>query len=230
MAFKRFETRDALTEVLAQRIGDLLLADIERQGVAAIAVSGGNTPKPLFQALSNFDLPWEKVMVTLVDERWVSPEDEASNEKLVRSFFLQNLASKAQFIPHKNSAESPFQGEEALAGELAELPEQFTLVILGMGEDGHTASFFPGAETLSEAIDMDSGKLCQGVVPQTAPHARMTLTLPRLLKSQQIVLHLTGAGKLPVYEKALERGDLEALPVRTVLHQDQTPVDVYWAE
>jgi len=98
-----------------------------------------------------------------------------------------------------------------------------------MGEDGHTASFFPNAPELAAAIDPNCGEACMGVTPPVAPHLRMTLTLSRLLASRQIFLHLCGEGKTPVLEAAMGDGPTEEMPVRAVLRQDTTPVDIYWA-
>lgn len=225
-----FDSRDALTDALAGEILSRLKADIETKGEAGLAVSGGRTPVALFQALSQADLDWSKVIVTLVDERWVSPDHDDSNEKLVRTHLLQNKAAVARFIPHKTAAESPFEAESELNKALAALPDRLTVSILGMGEDGHAASFFPGADTLAKALDAGLHSDCCAVVPKTAPHPRMTLTLQRILRSDWIVLHLTGAGKKPVLEAALGDGPVTELPVRSVLKQNQTPVSVYWAE
>lgn len=230
MEHLEFDSRDALTERLAAAIIDKLKVAINETGEAGLAVSGGRTPVDLFKALSVADLDWTKVTITLVDERWVEPSDDDSNEKLVRTHLLQNNAAAARFIPHKSAHATPFEAEASLNKALAALPEQLTVTLLGMGEDGHTASFFPGADTLEKALDTQAHIDCCGVVPKTAPHARMTLTLKRILHSDWIVLHLTGAGKKPVLEAALGDGPVTDLPVRSVLKQTLTPVSVYWAE
>lgn len=225
-----FDSRDALTERLAGNIIERLQTAISETGEAGLAVSGGRTPVDLFKTLSVADLDWAKVTITLVDERWVEPSDDDSNEKLVRTHLLQNKAAAARFIPHKSHHATPFEAEASLNKALATLPEQLTVTLLGMGEDGHTASFFPGAATLNKALDSQNHIDCCAVVPKTAPHARMTLTLKRILHSDWIVLHLTGAGKKPVLEAALGEGPVVELPVRSVLKQRLTPVSVYWAE
>lgn len=223
------ETRDALTDKLIGEVGSRLSKAIAQHGKAALAVSGGRTPVDLFKGLSNVDLDWSKVVVTLVDERWVDPGDDASNERLVREHLLTGKAAQAQFIAHKNAAETPFDAETELNRALAVLPESITVTILGMGEDGHTASFFPGADALAKAIDPDNSSDCCGIVPKTAPNPRMTLTLQRILRSDWIVLHLTGDGKQTTLKTALADGPVEAMPVRSVLRQNRVPVSVYWA-
>ncbi|MCF6186211.1 MAG: 6-phosphogluconolactonase [Desulfobulbaceae bacterium] len=102
-------------------------------------------------------------------------------------------------------------------------------LILGMGGDGHTASLFPGAEKLAAATDMNSGEICMGIAPLTAPHERMTLTLPAILDTRQIVLHITGSEKQDVLKKAMGEGPPEEMPIRFILRQQRTPVAVYWA-
>ena len=114
MTQHEFDSRDALTDALAGELLGRLKADIETNGEAGLAVSGGRTPVALFQALSQADLDWSKVTVTLVDERWVSPDHDDSNEKLVRTHLLQNKAARARFIPHKTAAESPFEADQTL--------------------------------------------------------------------------------------------------------------------
>lgn len=229
MEQKNFNSRDELTHALAIEIALKLRDDIEKKGSATIAVSGGRTPIDLFKQLSCTDLDWSKVFVTLIDERWVEVDHEASNEALVRQFFLQDKASSATFIGLKTPDQSAYEAVSKLNQQLNQLPLPITVSILGMGEDGHTASFFPGADTLAKALDMNSGKLCCATTPLTAPHDRMTLTLPTILGSQHIILHLTGDSKLPVLEAAMLEGAVETMPVRSVLKQTQTPVTIYFA-
>jgi len=226
---KNFESRDELTAHFAKEIIGRLEQDVDAHGVASLAVSGGRTPVDLFKALSTAEIDWSKVVITLVDERWVEPTDDASNEKLVRQHLLVGPAASATFIAHKTGHGSAFDAIESLNIDLGKLPEIFTVVILGMGEDGHTASFFPGAETLPQCLDTKNPLDCCATTPLTAPFDRVTLTLNRVLKSRWIVLHLTGDAKVPVLENALTEGAVDAMPVRSVLKQSQVPVSIYFA-
>lgn len=226
---KSFETRDLLEGALTDRIVALLESGIKERGMASLVVSGGRTPAGLFQRLSHQDLDWSKVIVTLADERWVPADHADSNARSVETHLLQYHAAKAKFIPHVTAAPTPHEGQAELEVTLKQLPEQIDAVILGMGEDGHTASFFPNAPELAAAIDPEGTVACMAVTPPVAPHPRMTLTLPRLLASKQIFLHLCGEGKTPVLDAAIGEGALEEMPVRTVLKQSKTPVDIYWA-
>jgi len=106
---------------------------------------------------------------------------------------------------------------------------RFTVVILGMGDDGHTASLFPGSDALSTGLDLNSKKNCLSVTPLDAPHERMSMTLPKLLGSQEIIIHICGANKMVVLERALAGQDRHEFPVRSVLHQTETPVSIYWS-
>jgi len=228
--FHEFAHQQALCQKLSQRICAALQEAIAARGRAALVVSGGKTPIPLFAALSEISIEWDRVFITLADERWVEVSDRNSNETLVREHLLCNQARDVHFHGLKNTHTSAVDGEEECEETLAHLPRPFDIVILGMGPDGHTASLFPGAARLSEALDMGSGRLCMAMTSVSAPHDRMTLTLPVLLDSHQIYIHLSGREKRDVYERALGGDSVEKMPIRGVLGQHTVPVDVYWAD
>ena len=230
MEFRNFPDRQTLAQTLAEHIGSALQEDITRQGKASLVVSGGSTPRELFKQLSVVALPWQQVIVTLADERWVESASPDSNEALVRQELLQEQAAAANFVSLKNNAETPKKGEHECERRLQNIPRPFTRVVLGMGNDGHTASLFPDADQLSLAVDMGSNKLCAAIQPQTAPYERITLTLPALLAAKEIILHLTGRDKKVVLEQALADGPPKAMPIRFILRQQQVPVAVYWAD
>lgn len=227
--FINFPSTDELNSRLAQRITQELQKGLETKGKASLVVSGGRTPLGLFKLLSQQPLDWANVTITLADERWVDLDNESSNEKLVRENLLQGKASTATFVSLKSPAETPFDGAADIEPALNAMAKPFDVVILGMGDDGHTASLFPGATNLFPALEMKSGRLCMGMTPLTAPLDRITLTLPALLNSRQIFLHLVGEGKRAVYQQAQEGDDVNEMPVRSVLHQNKTPVDVFWS-
>lgn len=221
-----FVGAESLDVALVADVVAALGADIERQGSAILVVSGGRTPVGFMQRLSRQSLAWQQVTVTLADERWVGADDADSNEKLVRDHLLVNAASVAGFVGLKNAAATAAEGEVVANDSLGKLGK-FSVVILGMGEDGHTASLFPGAANLARGLDMTSGRACVAMTPLYAPRERMSLTLPRLLASSKIFLHLCGEGKRQVMVEALAGDDVLALPVRAMLMQQQTPVTVY---
>jgi len=226
---KEFSDRSSLVEEFSQQIGELLSRGIITSGRASIALSGGSTPVALFERLSLLDIPWKDVDITLVDERWVEVTEDVSNERLVRQHLLRNEAAAASFSGMKNSAITAGDGEKECEQQLLNISRPFDVLILGMGGDGHTASLFPGAEKLAVATAMDSGRTCIGLAPLTAPHERMSLTLPVILDSRQLFLHIVGQEKKDVLNKALNDGPSQDMPIRFVLRQQSTPLSVYWA-
>jgi len=226
---RTFSSRPELDEELARNVAAALEESIVRRGQGILVVSGGSTPLHFFHSLSRQDLPWEKVVVTLADDRWLAPDHRDSNEKLVREHLLINQARGARFLPLKNDAATPQEGADKLDALLKTLG-RFSVVILGMGSDGHTASLFPGATALAEGLNMDSGKDCIGVEPLTAPHLRMSLTLPRLLNTEHLIIHITGDEKKAILEKARGDNDPDKTPISAVLNQGLVPVTLYWAE
>ena len=229
-----FSDPESLSTELATTISTLLSAGIAKNGRASLAVSGGSTPVQLFKRLSNIDLSWQNVDILLVDERWVTPDDPDSNEHLVKTHLLQNKATAAAFTGMKNSAKTASEGEAECSKQLQKILRPFDVLLLGLGGDGHTASLFPGAARLPQATDMNSGKVCMGIAPVTAPHERMTLTLPIILDSKQIFLHITGQNKKNVLKQALVTGPAEEMPIRFILQnqaqKQKINFSIYWAE
>jgi len=218
----------ALQTALCGLIGGDLAKAVERDGRASLVVSGGSTPIPLFRNLSALDLPWEKVAIVPADERWVPADHEDSNENMIRRVLLRGNAARAAFVALKTAHESPEAAAADRSAAVAKLPRPFSVVILGMGNDGHTASLFPDTEALQAAL-ADDAPLCAAVRPKHAPHPRISLTLPALLDSRRIILHLKGEDKHRTYRKALEPGAVEAMPVRAILRQRKVPVEVFWS-
>jgi len=228
MQLHTFPDQQTLVSGLAEHLAAALRADIAERGRASLAVSGGSTPVPLFERLSGLDIPWRNVLITLADERWVDAASPDSNEALVRRHLLKNRAAAATFTGLKTAAATAAAGAADCEARLHRLPRPFTAVILGMGNDGHTASLFPCAPQLAEAADMGCGSSCAALRPQTAPHERMSLTLPALLDAREVILHITGPEKKTVLERALDAGPPEEMPIRFVLRQQTVPVAVYW--
>lgn len=209
-----FEAREALAEGLARDVADELARAIDAKGKATLAVSGGTTPKLFFEKLSMMDIAWSRVAVTLVDERQVPESSERSNARLVRQHLLQNKAAAARFVPLVDNPE-------------AEKIPAFDVAVLGMGNDGHTASFFPGGDTLAEAIDGGTRKRLIAITAPGAGEPRLTFTLPVLESAGRLALHIEGAEKKQVLKKALAEGPTKDMPVRAVL-RSAAPVTLYW--
>lgn len=223
-----FSTKDKLAAALAEAVAENLSQGIERRGAGTLAVSGGSTPMRFFTALAaREDVDWAKVTVTLVDERWVDDGSDRSNARLVKAHLLQGPAAAARFVPLYSGGDAPtLERIEQTNAALADLSTPFDAVILGMGTDGHTASFFPGGDALDNALTLDGPALA--IRAPGAGEPRVTLTLPRLLDTQALYLHIEGEDKAVVLDKALETGPVETMPVRAVLSQSQTPVSLYW--
>ncbi len=222
---RSYASREALDVALAGHIAGLLAADIERRGNASLAVSGGSTPKGLFARLSRAELDWSQVWITLVDERWVEADHADSNERLVRENLLQHSAAGARFVGLKSPGDDAVAGLAASEAKLAPLPRPFSCVVLGMGGDGHTASWFPQATNLGELLDPASNAVLGACDPVTAPHQRITLTLPAVLDAREIIIHITGDEKREVLARASE----ERYPIAAVSEQTRTPVCTWWA-
>jgi len=224
-----FNSRIALDNTLADKVASILTEAVKLKGKASIAVSGGSTPKGFFNALSQKDLPWSEITITLADERWVDIESDASNTRLVHENLLQNKAVNAKFF-HIKEGESLTEdtlNDLNLAASNAILP--FDVLILGMGEDGHTASLFPCSEQLEEALSLSAKPLVK-VLPKTAANERITFSFPYLKQSKNIFLHLCSASKKAVFVKALADKNSREMPIRAFLHDPEINTKVYWAE
>ena len=224
----RFDDRAQLAATLAAEITRSLERGVAERGVASLVVSGGSTPLPLFRDLREQPLDWDRVGITLADERWVAPDHADSNERLVRRELLRGDASRATFVPLKNSASSAEDGRDRCEEALAHLASPFDVVVLGMGGDGHTASLFPCSSELAAGLDLTRPERCLAVRPRTAPHPRMSLSLRALLDSRRLILHITGDEKWRVFQTAMEDGPREDLPIRAVL-RNAPEMEVYWA-
>lgn len=222
-----FETRDELAAALAARVADALKAAIVRRGVAFLAISGGTTPGRFFAALSREVLDWNKVTVTLVDERFVPESSPRSNAALAKANLLQNEASAAHFAPLFYEAANVEAGADVADAATRALPWPLDVSILGMGGDGHTASFFPDAAGLDALLDPTSSRLVMPVHSESAGEARLSLTLPALVGAGLVVVHIEGAEKRNVIEAALAAD--KALPIRTVLDRAPRVAEIYWA-
>jgi 6-phosphogluconolactonase len=231
MAFSRkdFENGAALAEGLATRVASALSEAIAARGTASIAVSGGSTPKAFFKVLSGKDIAWDKVTVTLVDERFVPADNPRSNHKLANEFLLIGKAEAAHFVPLYHAADTA-EGAAVIATQAtAGFSNPFDVAILGMGNDGHTASFFPSGNHLADALD---GKRPRGILTMEAEGAgepRLTFSFSALQDARLLVLHIEGAEKASVLEKALSGKDEAEMPIRAVLNRATSPVEIYWA-
>ena len=225
----RFPDAHALVRALSGEIKVDLAEAIAARDAASLVVSGGTTPGGLFDQLCHEKVDWGRVWVTLSDERWVDATSEASNENLVRTRLLQSQAATARFVGLKNPAPTPEAGADWSWRALTRMPRPYDVVLLGMGPDGHIASLFPGSLGLARALDAAAPSACVAMNALSPPHARISQNLAALLDSRRIVLLITGDEKWAVYQRAKTVGSASELPVRAILHQQSTPIDVYWS-
>ena len=210
--FRVFENREMAALTLATELGEILESAIEARRAAALVVSGGTTPAPMFRQLRERCLDWSKVTIVPSDERDVPLTHPDRNERMIREELLQGPASGAtlcSLIPPGS------------------LPTHFDATVLGMGQDGHTASLFPQSPDLPAALA--STKPLEYL---QAPHLearRISLTPKALLASSRICLLMFGEEKRRVIEAALQPGPVSQYPVRVILHQGTVPVTVFWA-
>lgn len=207
---------------LANQLAGELTACLMNHEHASFAVPGGTTPGPVFDSLSATDLHWDRIHVMLTDERWVPEEHERSNTRLVRERLLTGRAAMAQYVPLYAETATPEEAmAELTAGIRPELP--ISVLLLGMGTDGHIASLFPGADKLAEAMDSDAPPLMAMRAPG-APEPRVTLTAPVLSGAMSIHVLITGDEKRKALERARQADRLTA-PVRAVLGTAK----IHWA-
>lgn len=224
---KEFPSREELVDVLSARVTKDLEEAIALKGFATLVLSGGTTPVKFLNKLSFSAIAWEKVRVTLVDERWVNPTNNKSNEKLIRDNLLQNNAKKARLIPLKNDAIKAEFGIVSLEVMLKGLSMELDVVVLGMGLDGHTASFFPHSHELKHALTTND--LCCASTAVLEPKERITLTRSFLLGAKDLILHIEGKEKKEVFQKATHSDDETSMPIIAMMQQKEPLLEVYYA-
>ncbi len=214
---------------LADKVAETLSAAIEARGSASIAVSGGSTPKAFFQALSSRSIDWDKVTITLVDERFVPADNPRSNHLLVQENLLKDKAATAKFLPLYQAVASVEEAAAIATEKTRAVGHPFDVAILGMGNDGHTASFFPGGNNLLTALDPNTPRGIITMEAQDAGEPRLTFTFSSLQDARLLVLHIEGAGKKDVLAKAEAPGEETEMPIRAMLRRPASPVEIYWA-
>jgi 6-phosphogluconolactonase len=228
-AVRRYADAESMARDLSTRIGAVLDAAIGARGLASLVVSGGRSPVRLFELLRTQPLDWQRVCIALADERWVEPSDAASNERLVRDVLLRDRAAAASFLGLKNAAPTPDLGAVSAWETFARVPRPFDATLLGMGEDGHTASLFAGSPNLQRALNPAAVAGCVGMWAPTPPQPRLSLNLTALLDSRHILLLMAGDAKWRRYEAACAPGPADEMPVRGLLRDKRAPLEVCWS-
>jgi 6-phosphogluconolactonase len=216
---------------LADEIVTRLRSGITQNGKASFVGSGGSTPRRLYEDLSGKALDWDKVWVTLSDERWIDPGQDGSNEQLLRATLLRDKAAAAHLVPMKTLDASPVAAQQKVDQAIAAMPRPFDIMLLGMGDDGHTASLFPNMPGLEDAMDLHSPALVRAVHAEGAEQTseRLTLTLRAILDARWIVLLIKGEKKMQAYSHAISSSAHNSTPIRRVLESATAPTEVFWS-
>jgi 6-phosphogluconolactonase len=219
--------RPAQAAALAEAVAADLRAALAARGRARLAVPGGTTPGPFLTRLGAADLPWERVGVTLTDERWVPTSSDRSNQRLLGETLFAGPAAAAEFVPLYGATQDPAESIDAIRASLDRIALPLDVIVLGMGEDMHTASLFPGADTLASALAPDAPPAMAVRAPGAA-EPRVTLTAPVIRGAGAAYLLIQGAAKRAALERAAD-ARIEDAPVRVAL--DRTgPTQVFYAD
>ncbi len=229
---RTLKNKTDLVDLAATIIASRLQDDINIAGTASLLVSGGSTPGPVYGKLAETAMPWDKVKVGLVDERWVGEKDTGSNAAFIRRTLLQGLAAKADFISMKTPHKSAIAGQATVEKLYQKIPQPYSAAVLGMGADGHTASWFPQAGGLELALSPSNKKIVQAITanPSDVTGAyleRMSITRSALNKCKLVLLLITGMEKYDVFQMALTKQP--NLPVRAALDALGDRLIVLWA-
>lgn len=213
------KSRLEIEEQLAARIASDLKSEIEEFGDASLLVSGGSTPKGLFKSLCIKDIPWDKVRISLVDERFLPNGSKDQNGSLIKSYLLMNRAAKATFFPMVLDPLNLQKNLELFKDSLSKIRRPFTVVVLGMGNDGHTASFFPDSDELDKAIEDPNNDEVLITHTDSSPYARITFSFKALSKAKHLYLHFYGEEKHLILEKAKGKSGHLPYPIQKFLKE-----------
>lgn len=225
MAFQLYEFKN-ITQVstaLAQAVINSIQKELKQKDSINIAFSGGKSPLDFLKILSTFECEWQKCNISLVDERLVESHHPDSNAGVIKNYFLQNSAKVANFTPFFNSL-SPI---DVILKEANHTYKQPNLAILGMGNDGHTASLFPNALDFKESLTTEQNIVF--IEPQNAPHKRLSMSLSALQKCDKLFLLIIGDEKKQIFNEAAKNININ-LPISYILHSKEVNCDVYFSK
>lgn len=222
-------TRAEVEQALAGAIAIAIREAIESQGQATILVSGGSTPVGLFAELSTMDVPWEKVQISLVDERLLPDGHPDQNGTMVRKHLLRNKASKAEFKPLVVDSDNALSNLTRVREALQDFTSPYAAVVLGMGTDGHTASLFPDMPELEDGMNLENAHAVLITNPVKAPYQRISHIRRALLNTRHLFLHLYGEEKKQILEEATSHGDYRIHPIAGFINRPEVELSVFWA-
>ena len=214
---------------LKEAIISSLKDEIRQFGFASILVSGGSTPKGLFNLLSNEPLEWSRITVSIVDERFLPNGHADQNAELIKEHLLINEAAIANFIPLVIDPSDPVNNLKLVTTELQKIKRPFTVVVLGMGSDGHTASLFPDSPMLDEAMDLNCQNILLNVRTPSSPYSRITFSRKEILNSKNLYLHCYGQEKKEILNNISASIHQDRYPISGFVNQKENPLNIYWA-
>ena len=223
-SMSEFSSGDQAIDAAATRLEQILKQSLALRGRASLGVCGGRTASALFPILSQCHLDWTNVQIFLVDERWVPIDDDDSNERLVRSLLLRGPAAAARLCGLKTKHTTAKHALSEVEQRLVELGVPFDVVYLGMGDDGHIASLFPGGRENEERA-----RLVAASTAPVQPVERISLSPGALAQARHIILPVIGAAKRVVLDKALTPGPVSNFPVRHVLTSQSPSCELFLA-
>ena len=226
-----YPDRDAMADAMAERLADAAEAGLRTRGQAWMALAGGGTPLPAYRRWAERHPPDPRVHLLPTDERWVSANHAACNQSQLRACFGEQ--SPPHLLPLVPNVADGEPDVEVANHSLSGLSGRFDAVLLGMGADGHFASLFPGAPELAAGLDLESKSPALVVhpdpFPPEAPFARISLSLPRLLSTQRLLLMVSGDAKREVIRAAQRLPDPRRWPIAALLHASDATVEIHWS-
>lgn len=231
-AIETFPDAEAWADACAARLTDTLANALADSGKAVFAASGGMTPPPIYRRMAQVEIDWSRIVVTLIDERNVPQTSPDSNEALLKRTLLTGRAAAARFLPLFYPAVTVDRAAALAAHALAAEGDRLDAVLLGMGEDGHICSMFPGSPTLKTLLSPALTPTVLGV-PRGRDGAapgleRLTINLPWLMTARRVVLAFTGPARRSVFEREAA-GDPGTQPIAALIAAG-VPLDVMWTE
>jgi 6-phosphogluconolactonase len=226
-----FSNREQFNKTIVQRLADSLQSASLSQKQILFGVSGGGTPLPIYQALAEKELAWNRIKILLVDERWVPTHHSDSNEKNIRHAFSGNAMAEKNILGLWSDKPELQTAANAADQKFAFINDVLDVVVLGMGEDGHFASLFPTAHNFDAAISNQGSRfvLAMEPMPDHAPHLRLSMSLAYIQRAKRIILAITGEKKRLVLQQAMAKADVHQLPIAALFKANSPDVEIYWS-